>query len=245
MWQSIEALPIAVDTPIEPTRAAAVRDALLARVVPIAGLVDGRPEPRGTGALLRYGREVWLVTAAHVLDGVAVGDLAVPSRPGSGVWVTLSRCRTRVLAHPHGDVALISVADSAALRGWIAIDGHSLLSPPHRAVQHVIAGYPYAQMRRVDGVLYARPIVVFTRVIASGTYVYSRLAERVDGVTIHAPPLDGVSGALVWAIQSQNDRTPDCTLVPCGVQVAFRHDAHVRSESIALTRELLAQTVLH
>ena len=245
MWQSIEAVPIAVDTRVEPARAAAIRDALLSRVVPIAGIVDGRAEPRGTGALLRRGTQTWLITAAHVLDGIAVGDIAIPSGARGGAWMTLGRCRPRVLVHPRGDVALISITGDDKLHGWITIDSDDLFSRPTSARHHVIAGYPSAQMHRIDGVLYAKPVVLFTRAIAVGTYLYSRLAERMDGMTIHSPALDGVSGAVVWAIEGVSDGARGCTLVPCGIQVAFRHNAHVRSESIALTRELLAQAMIH
>lgn len=243
MWQSIEAMPIAVDTRVEPARAAAIRDALLSRVVPIAGIVDGRAEPRGTGALVRRGQRIWLITAAHVLDGIAVGDLAIPSARG-GAWMTLGR-HPRVLVHPRGDVALISIASEDAMQGWVAIDSADLLSRATRAEHHVIAGYPSAQMLRMDGVLVVKPVVLFTRAIKVGTYVYSRLAERMDGVTIHSPALDGVSGAIVWAVESVRWGAADCTLIPCGIQVAFRHNAHVRSESIALTRELLAHAIVH
>lgn len=243
MWQSIEAVPIAVDTRVEPARAAAIRDALLSRVVPIAGIVDGRAEPRGTGALVRRGQGIWLITAAHVLDGIAAGDLAIPAARG-GAWMTLGR-RPRVLVHPRGDVALISIAGDDPLHGWVAIDSGELFSRAVCTWHHVIAGYPSAQMRRVNGVLVAKPVVLFTRVIQRGTYAYSRLAQRMDGVTIHSPALDGVSGAIVWAVESVGEGATDCTLIPCGIQVAFRHDAHVRSEPIALTRELMAQTAVH
>lgn len=243
MWQSIEAMPIAVDTRVEPARAAAIRDALLSRVVPIAGIVDGRAEPRGTGALVRRGQRIWLITAAHVLDGIAVGDLAIPSARG-GAWMTLGR-RPRVLVHPRGDVALVSIAGEDAMHGWVAIDSADLLSRVNRAEHHVIAGYPSAQMLRMDGVLVVKPVVLFTRAIEVGSYVYSRLAERMDGVTIHSPALDGLSGAIVWAVESVRGGAADCTLIPCGIQVAFRHNAHVRSESIALTHELLAHAIAH
>ena len=244
MWQSIQAMPITVETRVEPARAAAIRDALLSRVVPIAGIVDGRGEPLGTGALLRLGTRTWLVTAAHLLDGIAAGDLAIPSGPHGGAWTSLGRS-PRVLVHPRGDVALISMTGDAAMHGWIAIDSDALRARKRRAEHHVIAGYPAAQMRRMGGVLVAKPVVLFTRRIERDTYLYSRLAERMDGTTIHSPALDGVSGAIVWAVESIRNGASGCALVPCGIQVAFRHDAHLRCESIALPIELLAQAVVH
>ena len=137
------------------------------------------------------------------------------------------------------------MSTARAMHGWIAIDSDALHARKRRAEHHVIAGYPAAQMRRMGGVLVAKPVVLFTRRIERDTYLYSRLAERMDGTTIHSPALDGVSGAVVWAIEGVSDGARGCTLVPCGIQVAFRHNAHVRSESIALTRELLAQAMIH
>ena len=256
MWRAVESLPISIQAQVDAARAALIRDALLARTVPIAAWRDGRAEPRGTGAFVRGARGIALLTAAHVLDGAGAGDLAIPATPHGGPWRRLQHARVRVLAHPAGDVALLSLPDPRWSGGWRVLAAGSLLADRVAATDtHVVAGFPSERMRRVDGVLYAKPLVVFTRPHAGappGCFHYGRVADRSDGATVYAPELDGVSGALVWALASCDaldaalDDTPDvtpaadCILRPAGVQVAFRHDAYLRCESLALTRDLLA-----
>jgi hypothetical protein len=71
---------------------------------------------------------------------------------------------------------------------------------------------------------------------------YRRTARRLDGLEVHAPPLDGVSGAVCWAIVDKHGDDLACLLQPAAVQVAFRHDAYARAELLAnvepLTRRL-------
>ncbi len=150
----------------------------------------------------------------------------------------------------------------------------------------VLAGFPYAQMRRVDGVLYARPLVAFVslptdsspaqssgssadislstngveafstdrarrqgaatsergvrRDRAADVYlVYPRIAMRADGVEIHAPELDGVSGAMLWTVHDESADGIGCVLRASGVQVAFKPGAYARAEPLMALRELL------
>ena len=262
MWRAVETLPISVDAQVDAARAARIRDALLARTVPIAAWRDGRAEPRGTGAFIRNTRGVALLTAAHVLEGAGVGDLAIPATPHGGPWRRLQHARVRVLAHPAGDVALLALPDPRWSGGWRVLAAESLLAAESSLARgaavtdtHVVAGFPSERMRRVDGVLYAKPLVVFTRPHAGappGCFHYGRVADRTDGAAVYAPELDGVSGALVWAVAScgafveglhaapDQASAADCVLRPAGVQVAFRHDAYLRCESLALTHDLLA-----
>jgi len=78
-----------------------------------------------------------------------------------------------------------------------------------------------SQARRVDGSVYMKPVVLFTSAIDAERLAYARTAERIDGQQIHTPELDGVSGALVWAVL---DDEPDagCLLRAASVQVALR-----------------------
>lgn len=248
MWRAVETLPIAVRTPLDPERAAQIRDALLARTVPIALWHHGRAEPRATGVFVRTRRGTALLTAAHALDGVGVHDLAVPAAPTGGGWHRLQRAGVRVLAHPDGDVALLDVLDVRLAAGWRVLDAADLLSPLTACADtHVVAGYPAERMRRVDGVLYAKPVVLFTRPHAdgpAGRFHYARVAERIDGVSIFAPELDGVSGAVLWAVEPGAAASPaDCVLRPAGIQVAFRHDAYLCCEPMSRTRDLLAHAL--
>ena len=61
---------------------------------------------------------------------------------------------------------------------------------------------------------------------------YRRIARRADGLEIHAPALDGVSGATLWAVVDEGSDAIECVLQPAAVQTSFKHDAYVRAEPV-------------
>jgi hypothetical protein len=235
-WQTVDTIPISVDAAITPQRAEAVRAALLTRALPLARLVDGRPEPLATASLLQDGTALALLTAAHIFDHVSAGDLAIPL-PREGAWFSLRSTRTRVLIQPERDVALVTIDDAASVRrlcaNWTPVvqsqlDHESDAAPATRV--YVVAGYPVSQARRFDGSIYMKPLVLFTTAVAADRFAYARTATRVDGLHIHTPELDGVSGALVWALHESEPI--GCLLRGAAVQVAFLHGRYVRAEPL-------------
>jgi hypothetical protein len=244
-WQAVETIPFRVGADVVPARAAAIRDALLRRAVPLSRLVDGRLEPLATASLVIDGHERAMLTAAHVFEQASIGDLAIPL-PREGRLLMLRSTRTRVVAHPRFDIALLWFEDRATserlcanwsacpLRQWAGHDDRV-------AALYAIAGYPATQARRADGCVYARPVVLFTGALDAARYAYARTAMRIDGLEIHTPELDGVSGATVWAVDADTHDGVDCVLRPAAIQVAFHHGRHVRGEPIVGVAELLAR----
>lgn len=266
-WQRVETEPLDIDTGVTPASARAIASALLRRAVPLLVRRDGRVEPLATATLYRIAGRVLLVTCRHVFDDgcATLGDLTIPL-PQSHQLLWLTRCARRVLAHPQRDLALIELAPGAArealLREWQAVpmtaealealDGFS--ADAGAAALFVLAGWPYSQMRRLEDVVYARPVVVFAdrcrRTGADGEQgmtlhlSYGHVARRTDGIDVRAPELDGVSGATVWEVRNlqPDDASGDasgCELRPAGIQFAFRHDAYARAELLVQARDLM------
>lgn len=244
VWQSIDTVPLDLGTGIAPSRAYAIAQALTRRVLPLVRLLDGRPEPLATAALFVVDGRVLLLTCKHALEqGVSIGDLGVPLGTDAIFWLRVAA--PRVLAHPARDLACIALAPRAAallLVHWRAAPLR-VDRAPAAARTLAVVGYPYAQMRRHAHVMYARPLVMFTRGQAIGSagdlrLCYGRVAVRVDGVEIHTPPLDGVSGATCWAVHDEDgDR---CVLQPIAVQIAFKHDEYARAEPVHAAAPLIA-----
>jgi hypothetical protein len=234
-WQAVETIPIRVGAAISAERAEAVRAALLTRTLPLARLVHGRAEPMATGTLVAEGESLALLTAAHIFEHVAAGDLAVPL-PREGAWACLRSARLRVLVHPGRDVALITIDDATLVRrlraNWMPVAKSHLhfdVEAERTPRIYAVAGYPVSQVRRVDGSVYMKPLVLFTRAIDGERLAYARTAERVDGQHIYTPELDGVSGALVWAVH-EDEPEADCLLRAASMQVAFAHSGYLRTE---------------
>jgi hypothetical protein len=237
-WARIDTEPLDVDSEVSSPRARQIGAALQRVALPILHLRNGRAEPLASGALYVFGTSVLLLTCRHLFDdGVTAGDLGLPLGD-SGRILWLRSARPRVLVDPSADLAAIRIGcrHCAGLlrRHWRTAPFDSLGSEA-RAQTYVLAGFPYAQMRRVGTVLHARPVVVFARgEMADGQLKlsYGRIARRADGLEIHAPPLDGVSGATLWAVIEDGAGPVDCVLQPAAVQSSFKHDAFVRAEPV-------------
>lgn len=244
-WQAVETIPFRVGADVAPARAAAIRDALLRRAVPLSRLVDGRLEPLATASLVIDGPDRAVLTAAHVFEQASVGDLVIPL-PREGRLLMLRSTRVRVVAHPQLDVALLWFEDRTISErlcaNWMASPlRHWCMRGVSAAPLYAIAGYPAANARRAGGCVYIKPIVLFTGALDGVTYAYARTALRVDGLEIHTPELDGVSGATVWGVEPEATGEIDCVLRPAAIQVAFQHGRHVRGEPIVAAADLLAR----
>lgn len=249
VYTAVDTVPIRIDAPpgasagriasspaLTPQRADAVRAALLSRTVPLARAVDGRPEPLATGALVAADGLLALLTAAHVFEHAGVGDLLVPLPRDDG-WCALRGARPRVLLDTGLDIALLIFSDGTVARrlrdNWLPVAlAHLQTGGEARAPGlYALAGYPVSQTRRVDGRIFMKPVVLFAPALDDERLAYSRTADRVDGLHVHTPELDGVSGALVWALYEDDGEDGDatCVLRPAALQTAFEHGRHVRT----------------
>ncbi len=245
IWRQLEPTPIDIDTGIAPAVALLIGAAVAAHAVPLLVSRDGRIEPAASGVFYRLGERLLLVTCRHLFDdGVVLGDLGI-ALPAQGRVSWLRHARARVLVHPERDLAviLIGAADVARefRRQWpvLPLSGESEAQAPALAL--VLAAYPFAQMRRVDAVLHARPVIVFARLLDQGDDVratYARTAMRVDGFAVHAPALDGASGATLWALHGA-EGNGRFVLQPVAVQYAFKHDAYMRGAPFGAVRQLI------
>jgi hypothetical protein len=240
-WQSVDTIPFRVNASVTPARADAIRAALLRRAVPLSRIADGRLEPLATAGLVTDGRRIGLLTAAHIFECVSAGDLAIPL-PRERDVALLRSARVRVVVHMVSDLAVLWIDDGLARRlcaNWESCPLSQWPADEATAATYVVAGYPSASVRRIDGWIYAKPLVLFTAPIDSARYAYARTAERTDGLMIHTPELDGVSGATVWGVTDEGDDGVSCLLRPAAIQVAFLHGHHLRAERVADAVELL------
>ena len=252
-YTAVDTIPIRIDADaasrasLDPARADAVRAALLSRTVPLARAVHGRPEPLATAALVADGNTLALLTAAHVFEHAAVGDLMLPL-PRDGGWLALRCGQLRVLEHAERDIALLVIGPAALARrlrdNWMPVAlGHLLLAPDdrHAPPLYALAGYPVSQARRIDGHMYMKPVVLFTRALDAECLAYARTAQRIDGLHVHTPELDGVSGALVWALHGDDDDDGTrCVLRAAALQTAFLHGRHLRTAPLRAAPALFA-----
>jgi hypothetical protein len=244
-WESLATEPLDIDSEVGAVRARAIAAALARVAVPVLASRCGRAEPLASGALYDFGASLLLLTCRHLFDdGASVGDLGLPLGDTRRIlW--LRDARPRVLVDPQADLAAIRIdcrRSAGLLRTHWRTASLEDLASAARAQVFVLAGFPYSQMRRVGPLLHAKPVVVFARGgVADGQLRlnYRRIARRADGLQIHAPPLDGVSGATLWALIEDGRGSLECELQPAGVQNSFKHDAYVRADLLGGFSRLL------
>jgi hypothetical protein len=246
-WQPVLTLPLDVDSGVAPARARAIAEALCRRIVPLLLRRAGRVEPLASGGLYLDQGHLVLLTCRHLFEsGAALGDLVLPLGD-SGRLLRLDGTGARLVEHPVHDLLAIDIrapaARAALQRHWRPVELEPEATARAPGAYYAVAGYPYAQTRRIDGTVYARPVVFFARRLpleAATCFAYARTARRVDGLFVLAPELDGVSGATVWSVTEGRDGY-ECLLHPAGVQCAFKHDAYVRGEPFSAAHEILAR----
>jgi len=243
-WEQLATEPLDIDSGVLAPRARAITSALARLAVPVLALRNGRAEPLASGALYDYGTSLLLLTCRHLFDdGAAVGDLGLPLGDTRRIlW--LRDARPIVLVDPQADLAAVRIGcrrSAGLLRRHWRVAALDRLAAAGRTQVYVLAGFPYAQMRRVGPTLHAKPVVVFAcgRMEQGRLQLnYQRIARRADGLEIHAPALDGVSGATLWALIDRSaeahgaDNAIDCELQPAAVQSAFKHDAYVKADPL-------------
>jgi hypothetical protein len=243
LWQATATIPISIGARVSAARADAIGAALLRRAVPLSRVEAGRLQPLATAALLADGEHVGLLTAAHIFECTQAGDIAIPL-PRDRRLAQLRFVRVSVITHPLNDLAIVWIENrSLAQRlcfNWEAGPAHEWDAAGAVPASYVLAGYPACNARRIDGCVYAKPLILFTDAVDAQRYAYARTAERLDGQTIWTPELDGVSGATLWSIHEEADDGIACVLQPAAIQVAFMHGTHLRAESIDSIREFLS-----
>jgi hypothetical protein len=210
----------------------------------------------GTATLMLAGGRPLLLTAAHLFDaGVRFGNLMAPLAAGHG-FVPLMGAGLAV----RRDVD-IAVLDLRAVPGVDALlKGRSPPNAPlfagHRrrarrgrgtaeATRRVlVSGYPAALTRFERGWLAARRFTLLTRRRDDAAplrgredrlFDYGHVASRGDGVDVHTPCLEGMSGAGIWVLERED---AGARLRLDAVQSAYLHGGYLRGYDVGAAMEL-------
>jgi hypothetical protein len=244
--------PFDIDSGIDSPTARGIATAVLRHAVALLARRHGRWEPLASAGVFLAGDLPLLVSCSHLFDAVAgLGDVGIALDAGEPLCLRSAQCR--VLTDSRHDVLLVAIHGRAARRRLLdcadPLRFDRAFDDTGAGAIFVVGGFPYAQMRRVDGRVFARPAVFFARAQSAPAEVrmsYARTALRVDGAVIRAPALDGMSGAPIWAVRPEREARDSagqmCHRVTlAGVQHAFRHDAYVRGTPIGVARALLRE----
>lgn len=241
-------------------RACAVIDAC---TLPLVLYDYQRAAVLGTATVLIAGRRPLLLTASHVFDGgVRLGNLLAPLASGHGL---IALGGARLIRSRSVDIALIDIGEvdgvehllqgrqAVAAALWPFMTGSAPQAAQRRARsarerRHrvLVSGYPAALTRFERGWLAARRLTVLTRrhhevaalrCPADRLFGYGRIASRGDGVTVHTPELEGMSGAGMWVLEAGRAGQV-ARLRLDAVQSAYVHGRYLRGHDVGAALEL-------
>lgn len=231
---------------------------LSSRVVPLTYEGEGQAAVRGTGTFFRYRSKVYLVTAAHVVDGIDAALLGVPDRPNGNVAIW--NLNDVTVYHPRDtdrfDVAVIELLNpnfhARVASSWHVLDETEVVEPTEDDENFVLAGYPAEAVEFRGGGLVPKPMLqLFTKRYDGETdepvpdydllLRFPRSAKAIYGDERSTPHLGGVSGTVVYARREPPPGlwSPDQVLRPVGIQVSMKRGEYIRVKRWMLLWQLL------
>ena len=231
---------------------------LTARTVPLCYQSGGRAFVQGTGTFYRSEDDLFLVTAAHVLQGIDAALLGIPDRPFGNVNVW--NLNDVTIHHPKNiedfDVAIVELHNpnfkARVASSWQCVAESEVSSPIDEGSDFLIAGYPTETVEDRSGTLTPAPMLQLFTTKFEGMgdspipeydllLKYNRTAKGIFGGERKTPALQGVSGAIVYVAAPTRSAvwSPESVFRPVGIQVAMKHDEYVRVKRWSLVNRLV------
>lgn len=236
----------------------AIERFLTARTVPLCYQSNDRAFVQGTGTFYRNDDDLFLITAAHVLQGIDASLLGVPDRPVGNVSVW--NLNDVIIHHPKNiedfDVAVIELQNpnfkARVASEWQCITESEVASPIDESKEFLIAGYPAETVEDRNGTLTPAPMLqLFTKKFEGNIEEpvreydlllrYDHVAKGIFGKERKTPALQGVSGAVVYVATPSTSAvwSPETAFRPVGMQVAMKHDEYIRVKRWSLISRLV------
>ena len=254
----------------------AIQDFVVSCTVPLAIRDSVHHGAQGTGALFRLGGTAYLVTARHVLKGLDLERVGIPTIPGPEFWAAnpggppvklkaagilpLGKPQVTLLTDARLDLAAVTL-DSPQLvnaleRTYTFLTAGNLLRSGEHVECNVVCGFPIAVGRKVGDRDVYPPVAVWTHQIAAphqadrldppdpqiDVYLEYRKEGQVSGQNTGTPQLEGVSGAVVWGVLSEdNDRgvwTAESRVRVAAFQCAYVHNRYIRAKKLKVLEDL-------
>jgi hypothetical protein len=203
----------------------------------------------GTGTLLDGGDRLYLVTAAHVFDGVEANRLSSPAGRTLAPpvpWRSVRVVKPRDSSKPP-DVAIVEFLSPETIQALrdtylpLTLDRVARATP---GSTFILAGFPEAKATITGNVLDQEPYIYFTTMLPEPPketkyppnptfdlfFSLGRAATRSDGQREVVPSLKGASGCTIWEIGRGGELwAPGTVLKAVGIQSSEKHGAWFRA----------------
>ena len=251
---------MSTDLPLSPEQLLAIEKFLYTCTVPIFNGDKPKPYMHGTGVLAEFFGQVYLVSAAHVINVQKPELLGVPVNGRNAETTTLGEGMAATPGDTDRyDVGAYRIENTDVIgklrASWTFLSEENLPLDNEWFDLFLVAGYPDSQTTvrgknisakaiqqiyttKYDGKV-DEPVDEFDLLLKYGDKVATRA-----GQIIRTPQLHGISGAAVWGVRTLGSTevwTPEKALAMIGVQYAFHHRKYIRAKSWEVVHELLSK----
>lgn len=252
-----------VELTLHPDEVESIRQRVCRVTVPIASNRNGGfPEPIGSGTLLSAADRLFLITAAHVLEGETGETLYVSASRSSAPPVPLAPATVVRSKSPDAtDVAVIEILERSTqdllLNGWESASLDSIGEASTDGL-FVLSGYPSERLRIDGATLMCTCITAITERLPTPPtdtrdpidserdlfFLYQERGCFSDGEEADSPNLLGASGGGVW--EFSNVRVPGIwtaqkALKLVGVQSSALHFKWFRAHASSAVKSALSE----
>jgi len=242
-------------TDFDEHKVVSVGEFLQSCTIPLIFEDEERSFLHGTACLFKGADYSYLITAKHVVKSCDFDCIGVPENPTYGHSWPLGAYTASFPSDDDLDVAAIRLEapefPSRVGANWRSLGPDNLLADGIPVERFIIAGYPTATAETVGVKLHPKPLQLYTTRyrgpvndgLGPFDFVlnYAREGRDVVGRDVPTPPVEGVSGAAVWAVLPEPSGaiwTPETQLKLAGVQVSYVHSKYVRAKSWNVLRKV-------
>lgn len=232
----------------------AIKPYLERTAIPVLAEKNGEPFPHGTATLYTENNRYFLITAAHVVEGLE-DQICVPLS-ANGKIVTIGRhLGITPKERPGLDAAVLELKENELindLKSFWKFIGPENYSLPRQENDAILYGYPIAAAECSGGNIIQSDLMITTFPLESRppasdpepTDIFFKLrtaTKRYNGEEVTIPRLNGMSGSAVWQWSKTVEGLwlPDRALKIVGIQQSALHGKWARATGWTIVRMML------
>lgn len=231
----------------------------LARTVfPIVSEVEEGTKLCGSGCFYRSEDDTFLVSAAHVFDGIDFDNSGIPEEPATDCRImSFDSLDIYRPDDPALDVAILKLREGVfreeVAPRWNILAAEQVQSEwQAKDAEYLLAGHPIANVALVGNKIVPQShFQLYTQHYAGNVdggrtpvdffMRHSRTVNNAADESVELFPLEGASGSPVWLLSEPEDGvwTPQKQLHLCGVQISYKANHYIRAQSWVFVDEMI------
>jgi hypothetical protein len=238
----------------------AVEQFMARTVFPLINETDRGTAVQGSGFFYRKEDQKYLITAAHVMDGLNYQNLGIPEAPIKNVRIrTFDGFDIHKPSVESLDVAVIHLGPGEfvdeVVSNWNILDHRNVdLGSIIPSSEFLVSGFPMENVGIEGNKLVPKSLFQFYTYTYEGEVdggwdgrdffiCHKRVAANSDNEEIQMVALGGLSGSPVWRLEGGTSGiwSPEKFLRLAGIQVSYKPNSYIRCKTWSLVNEIFSK----